>query len=79
MLQLVKVRHVFEGLVSGYFPQVHGVGEELDVKIGQRKKLSDLDIAQIKDIYYCNQKDARDKGLGTCLFNKSILFSRVLN
>ena len=40
------------------------MGKELGLKIGQRNGLSDLDVAQLRDVYFCNQRDAREKGLG---------------
>ena len=47
-----------------YFIQTKGVGKEFGLKIGQRNRLSDVDIAQLRDLYFCNQRDAREKGLG---------------
>ncbi len=45
--------------------EVIGVGKELKLRIGQREGLSDIDIAQLRDMYYCNQKDTTHKGNGT--------------
>ncbi|KAJ8314965.1 LOW QUALITY PROTEIN: hypothetical protein KUTeg_007115, partial [Tegillarca granosa] len=37
--------------------RVIGVGKELGLEIGQREELSNLDIAQIRDMYNCNEKE----------------------
>ena len=43
--------------------QLKGPGKKLHFKIGQRDELSHLDIAQIRDVYYCNKKEAEGKGI----------------
>ena len=45
-----------------YCKQVIGIGKRMKLKIGQRKHLSEIDIAQLRAMYYCNKKDQRDKG-----------------
>ena len=34
-----------------------GIGKKLKMKIGQRDMLSNLDIAQLRDMYKCNDKE----------------------
>ena len=38
------------------FNQVIGIGKKLKMKIGQRDALSNLDIAQLREMYKCNDK-----------------------
>ena len=52
-----------QNLYAFFQLQVIGVGETLGLKIGQRRRLSDLDIAQLRDMYHCNEKDAEQRGL----------------
>jgi len=50
------------------FPlQVTGVGKTLKMPIGQREALSQLDIAQLRDMYRCNQLQDTNK-TGKLLF-----------
>ncbi|KAL5010248.1 hypothetical protein ScPMuIL_012553 [Solemya velum] len=44
--------------------KVKGIGRQLNYKIGQREQLSDLDIAQLRDMYRCD--DREDEKLGEC-------------
>lgn len=37
--------------------QIIGVGKRLNMKIGQRDELSNIDIAQLRDMYKCNDKE----------------------
>ncbi|KAK2143252.1 hypothetical protein LSH36_859g01011 [Paralvinella palmiformis] len=41
--------------------EVRGLGKKLGLDIGQRRGLSDIDAAQLNDIYYCNNKDRADR------------------
>ena len=34
-----------------------GIGKKLKMSIGQRDELSNLDIAQLRDMYKCNDKE----------------------
>lgn len=38
-----------------------GIGQELKLVLGQRDHLSDIDIAQLRDMYECNEKQDRDE------------------
>ena len=44
--------------------QLKGHGKKANLKVGQREYLSELDIAQLKDMYYCNQREAKKRGEG---------------
>lgn len=37
--------------------KVIGIGKELALRIGQRDALSNIDIAQLRDMYFCNRKE----------------------
>lgn len=39
------------------YTQVIGIGKELALRIGQREGLSNIDIAQLRDMYFCNRKE----------------------
>jgi hypothetical protein len=40
---------------------VKGIGKKLKMPIGQRTALSNIDIAQLRDLYHCNKKqDAKE-------------------
>ena len=41
--------------------QVKGIGKKLKMKIGQREELSTIDIAQLRDMYKCNDKEDDDE------------------
>ena len=43
------------------FLQVIGPGRLHKFKIGQRSRLSDLDLAQLRSMYYCNSKDRENQ------------------
>ena len=47
-----------------------GIGKKLKMKIGQRDALSNLDIAQLREMYKCNDKE--DDNV-TCKLLKSII------
>ncbi|XP_061177246.1 uncharacterized protein LOC133185975 [Saccostrea echinata] len=41
--------------------KVIGIGKELALRIGQREALSNIDIAQLRDMYFCNRKQDNDE------------------
>ena len=45
---------------SKHMFQVIGIGKELGMRIGQREELSNIDIAQLRDMYNCNDKEDDD-------------------